>query len=115
MVLRLRGGGWGIRVNIPGSTPICIEGPAPTYKIQSIFNVIYSKLPNLQTAKFNLINKGKILDKTKTIADYGITYNNCEIDVDVPEYMLSSKGLLKTMKISGYWQYDEEMLANLGL
>jgi len=84
LVLRLRGGGWGIRINIPGSTPLSIDGPGPNYKISQIFTVIYSKLPNLQTAKFNLINKGKILDKTKTIADYGITYDNCEIDVDVP-------------------------------
>lgn len=28
---------------------------------------------------------------------------------------MSSKGLLKLMKISGYWQYDEKMLSNLDL
>jgi hypothetical protein len=35
--------------------------------------------------------------------------------VDVPEYMLSSKGVLKLMKISGYWQYNEQMISDLAL
>ncbi len=62
-----------------------------------------------------MINKGKILDRKKTIQDYGISYQNHEIDVDVPEYMLSSKGVLKLMKISGCWQYNEQMISDLGL
>ena len=115
MVLRLRGGGWGIAIHIPGSPIISIEGPAPKYPIALIYSCIYSRLPNLQTAKFNLFNKGKILEKNKTIADYGINPENNEIHVDVPEYMLSSKGVLKHMKISGYWQYNEQMISDLGL
>ena len=114
-MLRLRGGGWSIVINIPGAPILTIEGPKPDYPIYLIYAFINSRLPNLITAKFNLINKGKILERKKTIQDYGINYQNHEIDVDVPEYVLSSKGVLKMMKISGYWQYNEQMINDLGL
>lgn len=107
LVLQLRGGGWSIQVLIPGFSPITIDGPAPNYKILSIYLAVYAKYPNLRTVNFSLTNQGKILDKSKSIADYGISYNNHEVEANVPEYMLSSKGLLKSMKISGYWLYDE--------
>ncbi len=94
---------------------LTIEGPAPKYQIFMIYSFIYSRLPNLQTAKFKLSNKGVVLERNKTIQDYGIDHTNNEIDVDVPEYMLSSKGVLKLMKISGYWQYNEQMISDLAL
>ena len=80
-----------------------------------IYAFIYSRLPNLQGANFKLINKGVVLERNKTIEDYKINPANNEIDVDVPEYMLSSKGVLKHMKISGYWQYNEQMIGDLAL
>jgi hypothetical protein len=57
----------------------------------------------LKKVKFNLTHNGRILDKKKKISDYGISHSS-EINADVPEYMFTSKGVLKMMKISGYWQ-----------
>jgi hypothetical protein len=115
LVLRLRGGGWSIIIKIPGVPILTIEGPSPKYQIFMIYAFIYSRLPNLQGANFKLINKGVVLERNKTIEDYKINPANNEIDVDVPEYMLSSKGVLKHMKISGYWQYNEQMIGDLAL
>lgn len=76
MVLRLRGGGWGIVLNIPGFSAISIEGPHPGYLIGQLYAAIYNKYPQLRTAKFDLFNQGRILDKKKTIMEYGISYQN---------------------------------------
>jgi len=62
-----------------------------------------------------LTNKGKKLDKKKTIKDYGITYQNYQVQVNVPEYMLTSKGIVKLMKVAGFWEYNQQMLDELGL
>ena len=80
-----------------------------------IYAFIYSRFPNLLKAKFKITNKGVVLERNKTIQDYGINHTNNEIDVDMPEYMLTSKGVLKLMKISGYWQYNEQMISDLAL
>jgi hypothetical protein len=59
----------------------------------------------LKKIKFNLTHNGRILDKKKKISDYGIRPSS-GINADVPEYMFTSKGVLKIMKISGYWKYN---------
>jgi hypothetical protein len=33
----------------------------------------------------------------------------------VPEYFFGSQGVLKLMKIAGYWEYDEQMLREFKL
>jgi hypothetical protein len=63
----------------------------------------------------HLQNKTTILDTKKTIKDYGINYGNSEVYAIVPDYIFGSKGLLKLMKISGCWEYNEKMLKDLRL
>ena len=61
---------------------------------------------------------GRTLDKTKTIANYGIGYqtNNIRVTVKgVPPYMFGVEGVIKMMKTSGEWDYNEHMIDNLGL
>lgn len=55
------------------------------------------------------------MDPKKSIQDYGIDYNNSKIYANVPEYILTSKGLVKLMKVAGYWEYDEQILVGLNL
>jgi hypothetical protein len=84
-------------------------------KISDIFKTIYNKCPQLKGVDFALTNRGKVLDKKKTIGDYKIDSQNSTIIATVPDYLLSSKGIVKLMKISGYWQYDEKIINDLGL
>jgi hypothetical protein len=39
----------------------------------------------------------------KTIHDYGIGCNNATVIAHIPAYLLNSQGLLKYLKVSGYW------------
>jgi hypothetical protein len=55
------------------------------------------------------------MDTKKTIQDYEIGSHNNKISVNVPEYMLSSEGLIKLMRISGYWEYNSEVIQNLDI
>ena len=60
-----------------------------------------------------LFNKGKELDPKKTIEDYGINPQNYEIDTNIPTYYFGSQGIIKEMKVSGYWELNEDMLIGL--
>lgn len=51
----------------------------------------------------------------KTIKDYKIDQNNCEIDVVIPEYFFGSNALVKLMKTSGYWEANTNILTDLKL
>ena len=51
----------------------------------------------------------------KTIQEYGIDHGNCDIDCTVPDYLFGSEGIIKMMKIQGYWEFNEAMLKNLGV
>lgn len=49
-----------------------------------------------------LVNKGKNLDKNKTLGFYNIDYNNCNVQVTgVPDYMFGPEGVIKKMKTNG--------------
>ena len=65
----------------------------------------------------DLYFEGEVLDKKKTIGEYGIVMNgNKQIIADkIPEYMFNSREIVKKMKINGEWVFDEEMAKNLGL
>lgn len=55
------------------------------------------------------------MDPKKSIQHYGIGYNNHIVYANVPEYILTSKGLVKLMKVAGYWEYNEQILVGLDL
>ena len=41
---------------------------------------------------------------------------NKEVIADgIPDYMFSSKPIVKMMKVNGEWEFNEELVKNLGL
>lgn len=106
LVLRLRGGGWGLCIYMPDGRRLGVDGPRDDYPIIKIYSLILSNYPNIPKECIFLQNQTTILDPRKTIRDYGINYGNNEIYAIIPDYFFGSKGLLKLMKISGYWEYN---------
>lgn len=90
-------------IYIPGFSQLSVSGPPLDYKIENIYKLVETNFPSLSKLTNYLTNKGKKLDRKKTIKDYGIDYQNFKVQADVPEYMLTSKGLVKLMKVNGYW------------
>lgn len=115
LVLRLRGGGWGIVVYLPNGKTVSIEGPPETYPIASIYNRIVATYPNIKKESIILANNNKPLDPLKTIKHYNITHNNNEIFAVIPAYYFGSQGVLKLFKTAGYWEFNEKMLKDLDL
>jgi ubiquitin C len=103
LVLRLRGGGWGITIYMPDGKRLSVLGPRDDCPISQIYAVIAANYPRIPMDCIHLQNKTTILDPKKTIKDYGISYGNSEVYAIVPDYIFGSKGLLKLMKISGCW------------
>jgi hypothetical protein len=76
--------------------------------VAKVYDEIYYKYPFLKNVKFNLIIKGKVLDKTQTIGFY--TSQSFEVTTDIPDYVFGSDGIVKTMKTNGSWEYDQVMI-----
>jgi ubiquitin len=115
LVLRLRGGGWGIRVNIPDGKTLSVEGPPDQFPVAGIYMKVLQAYPNIKRSCIILTNNNRVLDPKKTIKDYGISHNNCEVYAVIPEYFFGSQGLIKLMKVGGYWEFNQELLENFDL
>ena len=116
LVLRLRGGGWSLIIHVNRKT-VTIEGPPDNYVLRQAVIAIKQKLPEVANYPLVLTNKNKVLDINKPISFYNIGYqtNNVDIYVNVPDYLFGSDGIVKMMKIGGYWEYDEKMADHLGI
>ena len=115
LVLRLRGGGWGIKIMMPDGKVLNVDGPPDNYPIAGIYMKVMTAYPHIKKECIKLGNDNKLLIPTNTIKDYGINYNNSEIFAVIPLYFFGSTAIIKLMRIAGYWEYDEEMLVNLNL
>jgi ubiquitin-like protein Nedd8 len=115
LVLRLRGGGWSIRIYLPNGQCLTIDGPPETYPNAGIYAKLYQAYPHIKKECIVLANKNKVLDPKKTIKDYGINYSNCDVIACIPEYFFGSQGLIKLMKVDGSWEYNQEIIVNLQL
>jgi hypothetical protein len=49
----------------------------------------------------------------KTIADYSLDDRNCTIQAVIPSFYFGSQGIIKEMKVAGYWEYNIDMLVGL--
>lgn len=103
MVLRLRGGGWSLRIFIPDGRTLSIDGPRESLPILSVYNLIQKEYPHISKDRIFLRNQNTILNPLTTIGAAGIDYQNCEIYAIIPEYFFGSQGVVKLMKIAGYW------------
>ena len=115
LVLRLRGGGWGIVVYLPNGKTLSIEGPPDTYPIANIYNRIVAAYPNIKKESIVLTNNNKPLDPLKTIKQHNISHNNNQVFALIPAYYFGSQGVLKLFKTAGYWEFNEKMLKDLDL
>jgi len=106
LVLRLRGGGWGIRINIPDGKVITVDGPPDQFPVAGVYMKVYSAYPTINKKCIALINNNRVLDPKKTIKDYGINHANCQIHAAIPDYFFGSQGLVKMMKVGGYWELN---------
>lgn len=113
LVLRLRGGGWGVLIRMPDGKNISVSCPPPTYFIGQLYLQVFKSYPTIKREKIVLFNQGIRLEPKKTIADYAITPQNYEIDAEIPSYYFGSQGIIKEMKVSGYWELNEDMLVGL--
>lgn len=82
-----------------------------------IYKKIYLKYPQLVNVNFQILNnQGVAMNKSKTIGDYGIDYNSSTVTAHgIPGYLFGSDGIIKLMKVSGEWVYDETMINFLNL
>jgi hypothetical protein len=101
--LRLRGGGWGLVIYMPDGKKLGVDCPPDNFPIVKVYGVVLSNYPHIPRESIFLKNGTSILDPKKTIKDYNINYGNHEIYAIIPDYFFGSKGILKLMKISGYW------------
>ena len=115
LVLRLRGGGWGIRVYMPDGKTVGIDGPPDNFPMAGVYMKIYSAYPHIKRQCVVLVNNNRIMDPKKTIKDCGISHNNCEIHAAIPAYFFSSQAIIKLMKVGGYWEHDQKMINDLEL
>ncbi|PCI14973.1 MAG: hypothetical protein COB71_00005 [Thiotrichales bacterium] len=76
LVLRLRGGGWSIRITMPDGKVLTVEGPPDHFPIAGIYMKVFTAYPHIKKECVKLGNDNKLLIPTKTIKDYGINYNN---------------------------------------
>lgn len=87
MVLRLRGGGWGINVSINGKT-LSLEGRDDNTLVNYIYEGIYKKYPFLRKVPFSLVYNGKHMEKNKTFGFYKLSYKDPNVTVvGVPDYV----------------------------
>lgn len=100
---------------MPNGQTLTIDGPPDTYPIAGIYSKVYQAYPHIKKECVVLANKNKVLDPKKSIKDYGITYNNCDVSACIPEYFFGSQGLVKLMKVDGSWDYNQQMVSNLQL
>ena len=114
LVLRLRGGGWGLVIYLPNGKSDSIPCPPENYPILKLYQAVQMNFPGVKIEDIKLVNRGKLLDSKKTLKDYGISPGNYEVYAAIPEYLLGSKGLVKLMKVSGYWEYNEGIIKGLG-
>jgi len=49
----------------------------------------------------------------KTIADYQINDRNSVVQAVIPSFCFGSQGIVKEMKVAGYWEYNYDMLVCL--
>lgn len=115
LVLRLRGGGWGVSIYLPNGQTIAVNGPAETLPIVILYQKVFSAYPHIKRDTVVLFNKNVPLDPKKTLKDYNIKYGNSDVIASIPQYYFSSQPLIKLMKTSGYWEYDNKIIVNLGL
>lgn len=115
LVLRLRGGGWSIRIYIPDGKQLTVDGPPPNFPVAGIFAKVYQSYPTIKKECISLLHKNKILDPKKNISEYDINYNSCEVYALIPDYFFGSQGIIKMMKIDGSWEHSEEIVTNLKL
>ncbi len=115
LVLRLRGGGWGITILMPNGVKLGISGPSDNYPISKLCIPILQNYPHIPVEAIALYNKNTLLDMKKTIKDYNINYGNSDINAVIPEYFFGSNALVKLMKTSGYWEANTKILTHLRL
>ena len=115
LVLRLRGGGWGVTIYIPNGKTIAINCPDETLPIASLYQSVFSSYPHIKREVVKLFNKNTLLDPKKTLKDYNIKYGNSDVVAFIPEYYFSSQPLIKLMKTAGYWEYDNKIITHLSL
>jgi hypothetical protein len=103
LVLRLRGGGWSLSIYMPDGKTLTVNGPNEGFPILSIYNLIQKDYPHIPKECIFLQNHTTILNPLSTIGVCGINYQNSEVYAIIPQYFFGTKGLLKLMKVSGYW------------
>lgn len=91
--------------------------PPPTMRISQLYDEIYKKFPLLKNFDFHLYFYENVLEKDETLGENGILMDgNKEVIADgIPDYMFSSKPIVKMMKVNGEWEYNVELVKNLGL
>lgn len=115
LVLRLRGGGWGITIYMPDGKTLSVSGPPDNFPVIGVYSTVYNAYPHIKKQCIVLVNNNRILDPTKTIRDYQLSYNNHEVYAAIPNYFFGSHAIVKLMKVGGFWEYDKDILKNLDL
>ena len=60
LVLRLRGGGWGIRIYMPDGKLLCVEGPPDTFPAAGVYAKVYQAYPHINRECIVIVTKNKI-------------------------------------------------------
>lgn len=68
LVLRLRGGGWSIRIYIPDGKQVTVEGPPPSFPVAGVYARVYQNYPSINRGCIVLVHNNRILDPKKNIS-----------------------------------------------
>ena len=89
-------------------------GMPPQYPVGHIYQKLYQEYPHIKRECITIYTKnGVLMQPNMTLGNYNISPQNYEVIAAIPLYMFGSHGIVKLMKVTGYWEYDEDMVENL--
>lgn len=113
LVLRLRGGGWGVVIYAYGKQ-LSVPADGKIVLMRLKMEVI-KHFPSVKFNKLKLFNNGKeLLGDTKDVTALGLSYTNYKVEVRAPQ-LYDSNTFVTTMKNSGWWDINKETIEDLEL
>jgi hypothetical protein len=111
MVLRLRGGNSGIFMSMPDGLTITLSYGPGNHSIKKLYQTVLIQYPLIKREHVKLYSNSVLLSPLKKIADYQISDSvNNHIQAVVPSFYFGSQGVVKEMKVAGYWEHNSDVL-----
>ena len=113
LVLRLRGGGWGVIIYAYGrQLSVPVEGKIVLMRLKM---EVIKHFPSVKFNKLRLFNgNNELKGDTKEVTALGLSHTNFKVEVRAPR-LYGSNTFVTVMKNSGWWAIDKEAIEDLEL